>query len=66
MPGMAGVAGCCWAARESGANTMSESKVDARLLGMRDLSSERALVGTQRGEGAARRRIQRKIRYVER
>jgi len=49
MPGMPGVAGC-WAARESGANRMRESRVDARLLGMRDLSSERAFVGRQREE----------------
>jgi len=37
---MFGVEGCCWAARGSGANRMSESRVDGRLLGMRDLSSE--------------------------
>jgi hypothetical protein len=41
MPGMFGVEGCCcWAARVSGANTTSESRVQGPLLNMTDLSSE--------------------------
>jgi hypothetical protein len=46
---MVGAEGC-WAVRDSGANRISESRMDGRLLGMNIFLLKTCVVGRRRGE----------------